>query len=123
MGDDDLVQLNIVRTGSSWTAEKAYWAGQSENKSCMLCGHPNETSDHFGECSALKQARQLADKQIAMLNQEKLPKSIRHGVAPAMAANMHQNYWVQPHDDCELPLIRGHRSIDDCEAFCGQKLR
>ena len=87
-----MMVLNITRTGSTWTKQAAYKAGQAESEACELCGE-KEGPDHFWTCSALKEDREEADKELAELNPRHLHPACRHGIAPAMSAKLKSSYW------------------------------
>ena len=36
MKEEDLLMLNVVRTGSTWTKTSAYWAGQVDDQMCEI---------------------------------------------------------------------------------------
>ena len=90
---DDLMILDTVRTGSSWTKVAAYKTGKTDDEACDLCGDPREESDHFWTCSALHEERIKADPEIAGIPPEVFPIPIRHGIAPAMAADVRLPFW------------------------------
>ena len=78
--------LNVVRTGSTWTTEAAYWAGQAEDQLCEVCNE-KELSDHIWTYKALADKRRQTDVELAEINLDWLHLAIKHGVAPAMKAN------------------------------------
>ena len=83
MSEEDLLVLDMVRTGSSPTKVAAYKAGQAASPLCILCGKHNEDTDHFWYCEKLEVARKEADKAIEEANQlHLLPISVRHGIPP-----------------------------------------
>ena len=45
--NEDLMQLNLVRTGSLWTKSTAYWTGRDEAKTCCICMEEDETAEHI----------------------------------------------------------------------------
>ena len=61
--DEDMMILNVERTGSTWTKKAAHEAGQSENDLCDLCGR-KEGADHLWTCEALKKEREEADEEL-----------------------------------------------------------
>ena len=44
--------LDIMRTGVTWTRKAAFWAGQSEDSICQLCHEDEEIADNI--CGAAK---------------------------------------------------------------------
>ena len=54
MDEQDLHTLNILRTGSSWTAQNRYWDARKDDKLCDLCRGAIETPDNFWYCPALR---------------------------------------------------------------------
>ena len=56
MSDEDLLILNMMRTGSAWNRAAAYWAGQNDNQECLLCGK-KESYDHIWSCKVLEHPR------------------------------------------------------------------
>ena len=93
LDEDDLMILDIVRTGSSWTKIAAYKTGKAEDELCELCGEQREESDHFWTCPALHEERMKADPIIAGIPPEAFPIAVRHGIAPAMVADVRQPFW------------------------------
>ena len=93
LDSEDLMMLDIVRTGSSWTKVAAYKTGNADDETCDLCGEHREEPDHFWTCSALQEARMEADSLIAGIPPQALPIAVRHGIAPAMAADVRLPFW------------------------------
>ena len=52
MEPNDLLILNVTRTGSCWNRAAAYWAGQCDDQLCPLCKE-KEGYDHNWTCKAL----------------------------------------------------------------------
>ena len=65
----------MPRTGSAWDRNTAFWAGQSEEQECTLCGE-KEDVDHLWTCKELKEERNAIDEDIAKLDPKKLPAAI-----------------------------------------------
>ena len=86
-------RLKVVQTGSSWTAEAGYWAGQYDSKKCALCGLEDETFDHFWRCPALADGRKEADQLLAEVDPDLLPAPMRIGIAPAMHWDITKSFW------------------------------
>jgi len=84
--DKELTNVNMARTGSAWDRNTAFWAGQAEEQECIICGE-KENGDHVWTCKELEEERKEVDEDIAKLDPEKLPASVKQGVAPAMIAN------------------------------------
>ena len=93
MSAEELLCLNITRSGSTWTRTAAYWAGQADDRLCQLCGEADETSDHFWWCAALKVARETADGELSKMDPDHLPAPVRHGIAPALVADVGGTFW------------------------------
>ena len=77
---NDLMILNMERTCSTWNKTAAYKAGQSQTKSCELCGK-DEKAGHLWSCAVLADIRKDADPEIAGLDQEALPAALKQGIA------------------------------------------
>ena len=93
MDPQDRIILDLTRTGAMWTRTAAYWAGQVDDRMCQLCHQADETSDHFWKCKALKDARKEVDEDLAKFNADAILALVRHGVAPAMAADTTKTFW------------------------------
>ena len=99
MDEDDKVTLNVIRSGSTWTANTGYWAGHKESAMCRLCGKEKETSEHIHwYCEKLHEQRCQADKEIGLCNPDMLPQAIKHGIAPAMGSDPRQPFWGEAPD-------------------------
>ena len=90
--EEDMMILNVERTGSAWTKKAAYEAGQALNDLCELCGY-KEDAGHIWTCEALKTDREEADKEIAAINPNFIHSACKHGIAPAMTAKLKSTYW------------------------------
>ncbi len=90
--DEDMMILNVERTGSTWIKKAAYEAGKTENDLCDLCGK-KEGADHLWICEALKKEREDADNELATINPNHLHPACKHGIAPAMTAKLKSTYW------------------------------
>ena len=113
MDEQTLQIVNIVRTGSDWTAEAAYWAGQKADKRCVLCDQADEETDHMWRCTALHPYREAIDKDLAKVDPDFLPAAVRHGIAPALNADPKDLFWVNERDP---PTCRG-----TCGSFLGNQ--
>ena len=92
ISEEDLLILNVHRTGSSWNRSAAYWAGQCNDQRCPLC-MDNEEYDHIFTCKALEAERVKADPQLAMIDSGQLHSSIKCGIAPALKADPRKPFW------------------------------
>ncbi len=90
--DEDMMILNVERSGSTWTKTAAYEAGQTETDLCDICGK-KAGPGHIWLCEALKEDRDNADKELAALDPKHLHSSCRHGIAPVMSARLKGSYW------------------------------
>ena len=45
--EDDLMMLNLVRTGSLWTKNTTYWTGKVDDMTCSVCNDEEETAEHI----------------------------------------------------------------------------
>ena len=94
VNDEDKTLLNIVRSGSTWTANTAYWANHTDTTMCRRCGKEKETAEHIHwYCTALQKQRADADKALGCCNPDMLPQPVKHGIAPAMGADPRMPYW------------------------------
>ena len=93
MNPEDRTLLDITRTGSSWTRVAAYGAGQVEDKTCQNCFEAEEDANRFWACKALNTAREKAGKELAELDPNISPASVRQGIAPALSANCCGAFW------------------------------
>ena len=93
MSPDERMNLDIARTGSSWTRVAAYWAGQADDKVCQMCMEDEENAGHFWKCKKLEEARREADKELAEINPDILPHPVKQGIAPALSANSCCTFW------------------------------
>ena len=110
LGEEPLKALHSIRTGSAWTQKAAYLAGQVESPICKLCGVTAEDSDHFWYCDSMKGYGQERNAFVAGINPDVWPAPIRHGIAPALAADFRLCFWgVGPHR--EMPQC--------CRQLCG----
>ena len=92
--NEDLMQLNLVRTGSLWTKSTAYWTGRDEEKTCSICQEEAETAEHIiWRCKPLAKKRREADSILASIDCKLLPAPVRHGIAPALKATMPGTFW------------------------------
>ena len=67
--NEDLMQLNLVRTGSLWTKSSSYWTGRDEEKMCSVCMEEEETSEHIiWRCRPLQNKRKEADSILASID-------------------------------------------------------
>ena len=66
INNEDLMQLNLVRTGSLWTKITAYWAGRDDEKTCSICQEEDETAEHIiWRCKPFTKKRKEADSILA----------------------------------------------------------
>ena len=81
---DDAEERRILKyylSLSSWSNDKLCQAGFLESPKCELCGDPNQTMMHLlHHCSALKEARQLAQARIPQINIADLPQPLQVGI-------------------------------------------
>ena len=78
----DLATLNIIRTGSTWTQTASFWTGKVSDQFCTLCGEEKETPDQLlWKCECLEEQRKIHDKELAALDPDELPASMRIGIA------------------------------------------
>ena len=60
---DDMMLLNIHKTGSSWTKTAAYHIGKVD-ETCTLCGTDKEMDEHIWFCSKLIGDRKDVDPDL-----------------------------------------------------------
>ena len=85
--------LDIVRTGSASSRTAAYWAGQVDDKTCQLCMEEDNAPEPMWTCKALEKARREANVEIANVDPNRLPMSVKCGIAPALKANIEGPFW------------------------------
>ena len=44
---EDLSILHVIRTGSTWTKDTAFWTGEATDQICSLCRKEKETPEHI----------------------------------------------------------------------------
>ena len=94
INNEDLMQLNLVRTGSLWTKSTAYWTGRDDEKTCSICQEEAETAEHIiWRCKPLAKKRKEADSILAGIDCKLLPAPVRHGIAAALKATMPGTFW------------------------------
>ena len=92
--EDDLMMLNLVRTGSLWAKSTAYWTGKVDELTCSVCNEEEETAEHIiWRCKPLDERRKEVDSILAGINCDHLPVPIRHGIAPALKATIPGTFW------------------------------
>ena len=93
LSDDARLTLDIVRTGSAWNRTAAFWAGQADSKTCLLCGIADEGPTHFWSCCALKEVREQVDPDLSQIDPNLLPNPIKIGIAPIMNGKPEGPFW------------------------------
>ena len=63
LSEEDLMILDVRRTGSAWNRSAAYWSGQLDDQRCPLCME-KEGFDHIFAYKALEAERVRADPRL-----------------------------------------------------------
>ena len=106
---------------SSWSNDKLCQAGFLESPKCELCGDPNQTMMHLlHHCSALKEARQLAQAHIPQINIADLPQPLQVGIPLPIMCNCQDTFWgsdwsqlVNPSELLGCFRIPAHKVVQD----------
>ena len=94
INEDDLMMLNLVRTGSLWTKSTECWTGKVDELTCSVCNEEEETAEHIiWRCKPLGERRKEVDSMLIGINCDHLPVPIRHGIAPALKTTISAAFW------------------------------
>ena len=81
MDPNDLMILDVIRTGPAWARDKAYNAVHIDDPTCTLCGEEIEDIVHCWTCKAIASHRQENDKELAVVDPKHLPNVVEVGIA------------------------------------------
>ena len=87
--------IMIAIKGSTWTADNLFKLGKANSPICTLCGTGDDQTfePRIWECARFHDARHECDHNLASMPSAAIPKSIKHGIAPILQADLIASYW------------------------------
>ena len=89
--------LRYMQSGSNWCKALTAKTGRTDcctqEENCDICKTHKEDTDHIWFCPVLKSKAREIDVDLAEIDPECIPPSLRKGIAPAMGADPTGPFW------------------------------